>query len=388
MNTPQPILYLTYDGLTDPLGQSQVLPYLIGLSRKGYRFQVVSFEKQEAYQRQRNIIEEQTDENRITWHPQIYHKSPPIASAIYDLRNMQRLASKLHRNHGFSAVWCRSYLPAMVGMGLKRKYAIKFIFDMRGFWADERVEGGTWPQTNSVYRMVYYYFKRKEKQLLAAADHVVVLTHKAKAILEAQQLHGNPVPEAITVIPCCVDTDHFDPARITDEAQEDVQRNFGLTLENKVLVYAGSVGTWYMVEEMLEYFMSLYQQNPMWRFLIITKESEKTILDQVIDQKLDTDLIIVTPAKRDEMPLFLSLGTRAISYIRPSFSKQASSPTKLGEYLSMGLPCECNSGVGDVDEIMSDLNQIMKDPIQLRSYAQQQFGLKSGIDRYLKVFMG
>jgi len=28
-------LYLSYDGMTDPLGQSQVLPYIIGLQKKG-----------------------------------------------------------------------------------------------------------------------------------------------------------------------------------------------------------------------------------------------------------------------------------------------------------------------------------------------------------------
>ena len=38
------ILYLSYDGMTDPLGQSQVLPYLAGLSKKGFRFHLISFE--------------------------------------------------------------------------------------------------------------------------------------------------------------------------------------------------------------------------------------------------------------------------------------------------------------------------------------------------------
>ena len=41
------VLYITYDGLTDPLGQSQVLPYLFWLSKKGYHFTVLSFEKKE-----------------------------------------------------------------------------------------------------------------------------------------------------------------------------------------------------------------------------------------------------------------------------------------------------------------------------------------------------
>ncbi len=37
-------LFIMYDGLTDPLGQSQVLPYLKELS-KNYRFDVIGFEK-------------------------------------------------------------------------------------------------------------------------------------------------------------------------------------------------------------------------------------------------------------------------------------------------------------------------------------------------------
>ena len=38
------ILYLTYDGLTDPLGQSQILPYLIKLSLDN-EIHIISAEK-------------------------------------------------------------------------------------------------------------------------------------------------------------------------------------------------------------------------------------------------------------------------------------------------------------------------------------------------------
>ena len=41
------ILYITYDGRTDPLGQSQVLPYIVALSAAGYKFTIVSFEKKQ-----------------------------------------------------------------------------------------------------------------------------------------------------------------------------------------------------------------------------------------------------------------------------------------------------------------------------------------------------
>ena len=47
MSGAKKVLYITYDGMTDPLGQSQVLPYLVGLSEKGYKFTILSFEKKE-----------------------------------------------------------------------------------------------------------------------------------------------------------------------------------------------------------------------------------------------------------------------------------------------------------------------------------------------------
>ena len=39
------VLYISYDGLTDPLGQSQILPYLQHLAKESYQFTILSFEK-------------------------------------------------------------------------------------------------------------------------------------------------------------------------------------------------------------------------------------------------------------------------------------------------------------------------------------------------------
>jgi hypothetical protein len=39
------VIYISYDGMTDPLGQSQVIPYLIGLTKKGHNISIISCEK-------------------------------------------------------------------------------------------------------------------------------------------------------------------------------------------------------------------------------------------------------------------------------------------------------------------------------------------------------
>ena len=39
------ILFISFDGLLEPLGQSQILPYLRGLATRGVAITVLSFEK-------------------------------------------------------------------------------------------------------------------------------------------------------------------------------------------------------------------------------------------------------------------------------------------------------------------------------------------------------
>ncbi len=127
------VLYITYDGLTDPLGQSQVLPYLVELSRIGYKFTILSFEKKHRFEKEKEIIRGIVDKAGINWVPLFFTKNPPIISKIYDRWQMKMQALKLHKKNRFDLIHCRSYIAAEVGLWLKKKFGTKFLFDMRGF---------------------------------------------------------------------------------------------------------------------------------------------------------------------------------------------------------------------------------------------------------------
>src|SRR5688572_13804360 len=128
--------------MTDPLGQSQVLPYLAALSSQGYRFTILSFEKKARFEKERHIVEKITQDSAICWKPMPFTKNPPVISKIYDRWKLISTAFKLHRQQQFDMVHCRGYLPSEVGLRLKRKFGVRFLFDMRGFWADEKVDSG------------------------------------------------------------------------------------------------------------------------------------------------------------------------------------------------------------------------------------------------------
>ena len=164
---------------------------------------------------------------------------------------MKSTAISLHRKKQFSIIHCRSYISAIAGMQMQEQFGVKFIFDMRGFYADERVEGGIWNLSNPVFKRVYDFFKKKEQQFLSSADYTISLTKKGRDIIHSwKNIKNQPIP--IQVIPCCADLDLFSEKSIDADLLSRLRSQFNLTGNEFVLSYLGSVGTWYMLDEMLD----------------------------------------------------------------------------------------------------------------------------------------
>ncbi len=401
------VLYMLYDGLTDSLGRSQVLPYILGLRKLGYTFTIISCEKQERFEVDKENIQRIVDDSGIKWVPLAYTASPPVLSTIYDVYQLRKTAERLHAETPFDIIHCRSYITSIVGLEMKRKHGVKFIFDMRAFYADERVDGKLWSLKNPVFKAVYNYFKKKEIEFLSEADYSISLTLKGKDIIHGwKTIKDQPVD--VEVIPCCADLDHFHPSQIDKSLQSDLKARFDLNEDDFVITYLGSIGTWYLLDEMLDFFKVLLEKRPNAKFLFITTDKPETILNPVKEKGISAERVIISPAKREEVPTFLSLANAAIFFIQPVFSKSGSSPTKHGEMLGMGLPVIANSGVGDVDSIIEDtssgilvkeftteayenavdqIDDLLKIPTErLQAAAQKYYSLDEGVKRYDAVY--
>src|SRR5690554_1984280 len=175
MTNKNKVLYVSYDGMTDALGQSQVIPYLKELAKREFEIHILSAEKLINFQNKKDFISKIFTEANIVWHHINYTKNPPIISSLKDIYCLKKKAVKLNKKYNYKIIHCRSYISAFVGMKMKKKFAAKFLFDMRGFYADERVDGNLWNKKNLVFKLVYDYFKRKEKVFLENADYTVSL---------------------------------------------------------------------------------------------------------------------------------------------------------------------------------------------------------------------
>lgn len=401
------VLYLSYDGMTDSLGQSQVIPYLVGLSKAGYKFTIISFEKFDNYQKRNVAISSILQQASIHWIPLTYHKFPPVLSTIYDVEILKRRALAQHKITPFRIVHCRSYITSLAGLFLKKKVGLKFIFDMRGFWPDERVDGKIWNLTNPVYKLIHHYFKNKEAEFLSNADFTISLTHNAeKEIHTWKHIENQPIP--VEVIPCCADLDFYSPDNLNSDAIQSFRKKLNISNDEFILSYLGTVGSWYLLDEMLQFFSRLLLKKPHARFLFITPDEPSHVINAALKQHIDSSKIIVYSANRNEVPSLLSLSKLSIFFIQPVYSKKASSPTKQAEIMGMGIPLICNDGVGDVGEIMresksgalvkkfsikefdaivQDLDSTLSIPTtQIQLAAHEYYSLEKGIKKYKGVY--
>ncbi|MFT6283386.1 MAG: glycosyltransferase involved in cell wall biosynthesis [Salibacteraceae bacterium] len=390
--------------MTDPLGQSQVLPYIKGLSKHGYSFHLISFEKSDKFNKHKRLIQGICDEDNIEWHPQYYDNQGGLFSTLKQVRKLKIVSRYLHQKHQFEIIHCRSYISALIGLSFKKKYGTKFVFDMRGFWADERVDGGLWNLKSPIYNTIYKYFKRKEIRFFKESDYTISLTENGKNEILSWDAFKSHTPK-IKIIPCCVDLRLFDPLKATTKAKEGLQNKLGISPDDYVLGYVGSIGTWYMLSEMLDYFKVLKEHKANAKFLFITGESKEFINEKAQAKGVSVDDIIVTSVLHFEVPLCISIFDKSIFFIRSTFSKKASSPTKQGEIMAMGVPLVCNPGIGDTDEIVykyksgqvityfteAAYESIIKNDEPLNTElviqgAKEYFSLEEGVQRYLSVY--
>jgi glycosyltransferase involved in cell wall biosynthesis len=386
------VLYVSYDGILEPLGQSQVLSYVVRLA-DSRPIALVTFEKEAGLRDKASlsVVQSSLDEAGIAWYPLRYHKFPNVLATAWDIGRGICVCMWFMASRRVSVVHARSYVASVIALVLKFFCRAKFLFDMRGFWADERVDGGLWKSDVFVYRLAKWF----ERQFLRHADHVVSLTHAGIAELQGLKQAGSLLPP-FSVIPTCADLQRFTPAqKICSE---------------RVIGYVGTVGTWYLFEPVAYCFSQLAKFDPLIRFQVVNRGEHGYIQHCLEAAGVPMDRVTLTGASFAEMPKIIGQMSASIFFIKQVFSKKASAPTKLAELLGCGVPCLTNTGVGDMAEQLAEqqcgitvssfdsasldagvkaLLDLIEQPdiaLRCRQTAERHFELEEGVKRYAAVY--
>src|SRR3989344_5836191 len=154
------ILYISYDGLMEPLGQSQIWQYL-RLLAKDHPITLLTYEKKQDWQDAvaRENLKSEVRRAGVKWIPLRYHKRPTVPATAYDLWVGLVVSSYLVASRRIQIVHARSYVPSLLALALKKSFGVMFLFDMRGLWADERLDAGLWRGGSLLYRLAKYFEK-------------------------------------------------------------------------------------------------------------------------------------------------------------------------------------------------------------------------------------
>lgn len=387
-------LYLTRNGLLEPLGQSQVISYLRGLSQD-YQITLITYEKPEDWANTDAMARARADceSQGIHWLPQKFRSRPKIFAAALSMLRMVWLVWKEVRRGGISLIHARSYIPAAVALVVSRIIGVPFIFDMRALWPEELITSGRLSRGSLLHRTIV----AAERACLRRAGGVVSLTWAGLDHLKCiypEEMSG----QRIAVIPTCADLDRFKPAVASPE--------------RRVIGCLGTVlSGWFQLNWLAAFLVAAAKRDPAMIFEITTRDDADRVR-AALDPNDDLgDRLHIAPSATNKVQEVLQ-GQLAsvIFYAGGQTSELGRSPTRMAEILGCGLPVVANPGVGDVadiirrynvgvlvnndseasmEEALGKLEFLMSDPelvSRCRIAAEEVFSLESGTQAYLGLY--
>lgn len=388
-------LYSTRNGLLEPLGQSQVLPYLRGLARD-YRIILITREKAADWADAQAVAEARAEcaEHSIVWRPMPFRPRPRYVGPARDILAMTAEVLRAVRSEGVRLIHARSYVPAAVAWNVWRLTGTPFIFDMRALWPEELITAGRLRRDSLTHRTI----ATMERACLRDAAAVVSLTHAAADYLR-KTFPSELTDKEIAVIPTCADLDRF--------ALPTVRKR-------RPRVY-GCIGTvlsgWFLTDWLAAWFSAAAIHDAEARFEIVTRDDHAAVRKAVDPQGSLGERLVISRRSPRDMPQ--AIGAHDVSvmfYAGGHVSELGRSPTRMAEVLGCGRPVVANPAVGDVARIvhehrvgvivesadpreiaasLDELDDLFADPylpIRCRTAAEAVFSLETGTESYRALY--
>jgi len=389
------ILFITRNGLLEPLGQSQILSYLVPLS-KSFSIKVISFEKHKDIENKAHLSSIKTicAHNNIDWTPLTYRKTFRSLGVIVGFVELFFKAKKTCKLEKIDCIHARSYYPAFVALLIHCIKKLPFIFDMRALWPEELVEAGRLKENSIPWKII----KRLEKKCLKHAFAVVSLTHAGVEHLD-KVYPDFLLKQKTSVIPTCADLERF---QLKD-------RKF-VTEKITISCIGSMLSGWFKIEVLKRVVDHLLTTYPNVNFEFLTRDPIEKLMLKIDPENKWTNRIILESVLFKDMPQRLSNHDGSVFFFTGNISKLGSAPTRMAEILGTGIPVLTNPGVGDVDKIVLEykvgelLNSDSKSDIKIacdnfmqlikqkgiqercRSTSEKLFSLKSGVAKYTSIY--
>lgn len=334
------LLFVCWDGPQVSYLEGLFLPIFKGL-KEYYKIHVIQY----SWSSELNIdnIQKSCEVVGITYnHYKIIRKPHPILGMALTLAKGASYLKKYLELNNIDIIMPRSNMPALMTLcALRGNSHVKFIFDADGLPLEEKVDFDGLPPNSLQFKLL----KILETKTLTKADAVITRTDKAIRYLTK---YKPELKEKFFTVKNGRDITFFNKKDIRNK----IRMNLNINENSLILIYIGSLGPQYGVEEMLLLFNFVSQINNDAYLLILSNQRE--FLNNPKFKNLMSSRVIIKSVPFQKVPDYLSAADVGLAIRLPFFSMIGVAPIKIGEYLLSHLPVVASAGVGDSDAILRD----------------------------------
>jgi glycosyltransferase involved in cell wall biosynthesis len=399
------VLYLTFDGVLQPLGFSQVARVVASLTTKGFDYHLLSVERTTdlADVVKTKRVNDVLSNAGARWSTVAVDLSGSVRKSAEALVRMTTAAISIVRRERVRLIHARGYQSAVVAWMVRAAIGTPYLFDARGCWIEERTD---WFSRAPVYAAG----KLAERQLYQDAVGVVTLTDlHARDVIDGA--FGKKEAALVATIPTCADYDAFRihanrPAKPrTSPIPLPIQERLN---EKTVLAIVGSLNRSYAGEATLDLARRACDIDPSAHLLILTQQG-RAYRDLLERERFPERRYTLSAAGHEDMPAWMDWIDWGLLLLPDVAAKRGSMPTKLAEFFASGvrpIAHGCNaemdawvrrarSGVvldaldeaavaKAAEKIASDHRPI-DDLARARNVTEPHFSLGAGVERYASL---
>lgn len=372
------VTYITVDGLLDPLGQAQIIPYLLGIKSRVpsvSSIRILSIEKKRRIDSELSELKDRLKQSNIEWeyskeHCSYFSLPLKVFWLISRIRSARRCSSIFHLR-GFQSL-------LLFFLSMTRK---PFIYDVRG------ILGEFFETKRFSFPLIKIAVTAIDKWGLITASHLVFLDQSALDLTE--KLYSLTLNNKSTIIPTAVDRTIFKPNKLEDNR---CHTKVGSRPFSKLrFVYLGGARDPYR-PDLAIHIVNLFSLSVREKIEVIfinefDVEYLKDLCEKSLNRSIDWRVISVPHLS---VPNYLANSDFGLICNEPRLHRATSCPTKLGEFLSCGLSVVALAGIHCIDRLSQISSQISVIDINSisRKNAEKQFVAKALASRQAGGPMG
>lgn len=329
-----PILYISFDGVLQPLGFSQVVRVIAAIAKRGVSYRLLSLERTRDLENAARVrrVQDLLSQVDIPWTPIGVDLAGSAARSAEAFARMSAATFRITQRSQVAIIHARGYQSALVAHTVRRLTKTPYVFDARGCWIEERPDWFASPAAYAAGKFI-------ERSLYTDAQAVVTLTElHAREVVDGAL--GRKDATRVVTIPTCADYNEFHisaarPEKPTDSAvvPKDIQRR----LRGKnVIAIVGSLNRSYAIVPTVRLIKLACAASDRTHLLVLTQQHD-AYAEVLSRADLASDRFTLSGAGHDDMPLWMHWIDWGLLLLPDVAAKRGSMPTKLAEFLATGV---------------------------------------------------